>query len=182
MKTTKKTRTESTLQFMQALTWFTLIGLLAKTAILFFGFLINSHINPESLKDIYNDLDLSEIFSSSRGAYYILTTLILISYAFKILLIFQVTQIFSKINFNQPFKPFLSTLISKMSYVALTIGLLNAVIDKSGLMLLGKEQSTELTIFIESPKVLMFIAGLLFIIAQVLKRGVEIQAENDLTI
>ena len=78
-----------------------------------------------------------------------------------------------------PFKIEVAWILEKVSYVLLGIWLLDTlsnvhsswVLKQTG-VLPGDWDAGEF----------LFMAGLVFIISQVFKRGVEIQAENDLTV
>ncbi len=182
MKSPKKTRTANILQFMQAISWLAFIALCVQTGILFYAFVIQVHIDQSSMHDTYNNLDVYELFLNNTKGYYLLAVLVILGCFFKTLLLFQLTRIFSKVNFENPFKPILASIIIKMSYLSLTIGMLTYFEVRLSNVLSNKENAIAISEFTESPKVFILFAGVLFIIAQVLKRGVEIQAENDLTI
>ncbi|RMB56406.1 DUF2975 domain-containing protein [Dokdonia sinensis] len=182
MNPIKKTRTQNILQVMQAISWLTFISLLVQTGILAYSFLIQVQINPESASELYSGLDLFDTITKTPVVYYLITISIVVSFIFKTLLLYFVTQIFAKIKFERPFTPILSVIVSKMSYVSLTIGILSNVSLRLSQAFLDAENFSVMNEFIKGADAFILFAGILFIIAQVLKRGVEIQIENDLTI
>jgi hypothetical protein len=85
----------------------------------------------------------------------------------------------SKIHLINPFKIGIAILIEKVSYVilgtwiiAMLANLYNDWLRNSGLSLQGNWNSGEF----------LFLAGVIYIIAQIFKKGIEIQSENELTI
>ena len=80
---------------------------------------------------------------------------------------------------RHPFTEAVSEQLSKISYVAVSAGLLAYIaqghtkwLTKSGMDLSENWGSGEF----------LFLAGIIFIIAQIFKRGIELQTENELTI
>ena len=87
------------------------------------------------------------------------------------------------INYESPFSKTVGSLIRKISYAALTIGLLASIATKYSEWLIGKG--------IDLPNVLhyvyggaefIFFAGILFIISLVFNTGIEYQEELDETV
>ena len=110
-------------------------------------------------------------------------TLITLATGLKALIFHWLVKIFLKLNLINPFSREISRLISKIGYVALGVGLLTVIAEafakgliEKGLNLPGISQNVE-----GGGEFLMF-AGVIFIIAQVFKRGIEIQSENELTV
>jgi len=170
---------QNTLQFMQGLSWFVLISLIAQTAIVCIGYFTGDFLfrHDEAV------INTASFANKSALLYLIVTAVVLSTLILKVILLFKVTQLFKKVRFDQPFTKTLVTLITVMTKIALAIGILTAVSKR--FLLHYTEGLREFTIIdkiVEGPKVFIFFAGLLFIIAQFLKRGLEIQEENDLTI
>lgn len=84
---------------------------------------------------------------------------------------------------SQPFDDVIIPILTKISRTALEIGIL-ALIAREFVRSLIK-QGTELPSmhdYLGGGIEFLFMAGIIFIIAQVFKRGLEIQTENELTI
>ena len=95
----------------------------------------------------------------------------------------MVINIFLKINFVQPFSAGVSFLISKIGQVALGIGVFTLV-ALSYITWLTKKGVTfpDLQQYLGGAGEFLLLGGFIFIIAQVFKRGIEIQSENELTV
>ena len=92
---------------------------------------------------------------------------------------YLVTRIFLKLNLDFPFSVQVNSLVLKISHVALATGLVSLIANGYTKYLIGK--GIELH-FSWGTTEFIFLSGIIYIIAQILKRGVEIQSENELTI
>ena len=92
-------------------------------------------------------------------------------------IVIKISTTFDLIN---PFTLNTSKLISRISHVALVVGVFQISAHSYYLSLLPKDEVKN-SIGNGSGEFL-FLAGIIFIIAQVFKRGLEIQSENELTI
>lgn len=126
----------------------------------------------------------SEYFERSNTWYYITSNSlnIIVSIA-KTYLAYLVTKIFTKINFNNPFNITTSKLLIKISYAALSTGVL-ALITNAYSMWLYK---LDLLNIISDPYQpasgeFLFLGAIIYIISQIFKKGTEIQSENELTV
>lgn len=74
-------------------------------------------------------------------------------------------------------------MILKISYVSFEIWIVWVVIDQyiEGLVKSGYDVST-IKNHLDSAGSFIFLAGIIYVIAQIFKRGIELQNENDLTI
>lgn len=98
-------------------------------------------------------------------------------------LFYLATRLFEKINLEKPFSEIVSKLILKISYVIFEIGILAIIttnyserLHKKGIVL------PDINEFVNSSSEYIFFAGIVYIIAQIFKRGIELQNENDLTV
>ena len=174
-----KTRTNTILGIMKVVSWIIFIGLCIKAGALLISGSVSLFINPEGASNVYLGLDLSQLYNSSKMYYmYVLSFLIAIT-ALKAYIFYLVIKIFSKINFDHPFSDSMVSLIAKISHVALGIGVVALIAQnyskwllKSGFEVQRDWGSSEF----------LFLAGIIFIIGLIFKRGVELQSENELTI
>jgi len=171
--------TKQILTLMKIVSWILFIGLCIKLGALLISGGISLFVDKEAAKDLYQGMDLSNLYEFSFKYYiYILSLLISVS-ALKAYLFYLVTRVFSKIDFNQPFTTSIATIISSISYISLWTGLLvyfangfSKWLGKNGVIIAIDWGSSEF----------LFMAGIIFIIALIFKRGVEIQSENELTV
>ncbi|MGB6269286.1 MAG: DUF2975 domain-containing protein [Olleya sp.] len=172
-------KTKQILDIMKIVSWIIFIGLCIKAGALIISFFVSLLVNPEAASNLYLGLNLSEIYNSNK-TYYIITVLYIISIAaLKAYLFYWVIKIFLKINLEQPFSLAVGRLINTISYIALSIGLTNLFANAYAEWLVNKGINYRLTF--ESSEFL-FLAGILFVIGLLFKRGIEMQQENELTI
>ena len=167
------------LKIMNILFWIVFIGLCIKTGALLISFFVSLFINPEGAQDLYLGLDLYDLYNFDLEKYIGVASLLIALMAMKAYLAFLVVKLFMKFDLNHPFNEKTASLISEISYYALSIGVVAIIAEgyadriiKHGIALQidwGEEQ-------------FLFFAGIIYIIALVFKKGVEIQNENELTI
>ena len=168
---------------MEVLTWIAFIGLCIKTGALLFTSIMSLFFNPLAAGDLYLGLDLSALYATSQWKYICMLSLIIFLTGQKAYFFFLVTRLFSKFNLKHPFSSSVSSLLMKMSYYALGIGVLVAIsIEYFEFLVKQGNELPNLYDYLDGVSEYFFMAGIIFIIAQVFKRGLEIQLENELTI
>jgi Protein of unknown function (DUF2975) len=170
--------TPQLLSIMKIILWIIFIGLLIQAGALITTYSM-SLFNPEVAKDLYLGLDLSVLREWSMYQYTHHVSFLVAFLLMKAYIAFLVIKIFSKLTISNPFSVPVSKHLSKISYVALTAGVFAIIaqghtkwLTKSGIEVSGNWSSGEF----------LFLAGIIFIIAQIFKRGIELQTENELTI
>ncbi len=88
-------------------------------------------------------------------------------------------KIFDKINLDNPFSEKVATLIVKISHAALGAGII-AIIAQGHTEWLAKQGFDVITNW--NGGQFLFLAGIIYMIAQIFKRGIQLQQENELTI
>lgn len=172
-------KTHQILEILKVVAWILFIGLCINTGAMLISFLISLFVNPEGAKNLYLGMNMSELLAYGKWHYITMASLIVILSGLKAYLLFQVIKIVSKINLSHPFSPYIAGLISKMSGIALQIGITAfiAITYAKWLMKKGVHFTFE-----GGEVEFLFLAGILFVIAIVFKRGIELQSENELTI
>ena len=158
--------------------WLIFLGLLVEGGAVVISFIVSLY-NPESLKDLYMGQSLSGIkeLGNSSYAYYVS---FIAAFAFiKAYIAFLVIKIFVRLDLQQPFTMPVSKLMTKISYVALGAGLLAIIAQyyTRGLAMSGAEVVRHW-----GSGQFLFLAGIIFVIAMIFKRGVDLQSESELTI
>ena len=89
-----------------------------------------------------------------------------------------------KLNLSQPFNKEVGRFIFNVAYLALGIGLFShwGTKQTEWLVTQGVQMPTIQHLRIGGADVWMFMSVTLYVIAQIFKRGIEIQSENELTI
>jgi hypothetical protein len=91
---------------------------------------------------------------------------------------FLVTELLSSLNLEKPFNLVVQKLMQNISYSIFNLWVL-AILHNAHVKFLAKRYDYSMDLFSSD---FIFLAGVIFIFAQIVKRGIEIQSENDLTI
>lgn len=172
-------KTKQVLSIMKIISWIIFIGLCIKAGAIIITTFISFFINPEAARNLYLGLNMFNLYEFSHWYYLSMLFLIISILILKAYMFYLVIKIFSKIHINNPFSSNVAYLISKISYVALGIGVLSVIANSYKMWLMKKGFSIPLDF---GAAEFLLMSGILFIIASLFKRGVEIQSENDLTI
>ncbi len=176
-------KTKQILSILNVLAWIAFISLCIKTGTLIFNLIFSLFINPEGLKDLYFIVDFSELFKTSLYEYISLMSLLIFVVGLQAYLFYVTTRLFENINLENPFNEVVSNLILKISYVAFEIGILNFITSNYYQRLIKKGiELPDINEVLSSSSQFIFLAGIIYVIAQIFKRGIELQTENDLTI
>ncbi len=164
---------------MHFIFWIIFLGLCIQTGAIIYSFFVSLFINPEGANNLYSGLNLSGLYAFSIKNYVSMVSLIISLSALKAYLAFLVIKIFLKFDFSSPFNAAVVSLITQISHLALGTGVLAIIANgysrwlaKKGVAVLQNWEGGEF----------LFLAGIIFIIAEVFKKGFEIKTENDLTV
>lgn len=173
-----KTKTKQILNVLKVVAWIIFIGLCIKTGATLISFVV-SLFNPEASGNLYSGTDFSSVYDSGLWRYVGISFFIIALPALKAFMFYLVIRLLSGINLEHPFSQRVGDLLIRISEVALEIGLLAILSNiyakwllKSGSIFNYDSYSTEF----------LFLAGVVFVIAQIFKRGLELQEENELTV
>lgn len=171
-------RTKRLLTVMLILTWIAFIGLMIKPGAILVAYIV-SCVNPEATRKMYPGLDQGALRQFSFWHYTLSVSFTLALYAMKAFVLYLVIKAMSAVNLVNPFKMEMVRILEWISYVLLGTWIIATLHNMHTGWLMkrtGIEQETW------PAETFIFIAGLVFIISQIFKRGVEIQSENDLTV
>ena len=162
--------------------WIIFVGLCIEASALLVNF-VYSLYNPAVLKNLYQKLDLSEMYNRSTATYYSMYAFILIIAFFKAGLFYDVIKLVSKLDLDRPFSSFVSKKIISISYTTFAIGLISIAARQTAdnLSHEGYDVNMLNTFWVDSQAYILM-AGVIYAIAMIFKRGIEIQNENDSTI
>jgi len=179
----KRTSAKWIILLTKFVTWAAFIGLCIKAGSLMFTFIMSVFWNPVAAKDLYLGLDLSALQSLDQFYYICLVWLVIATTALKAFLFYLAVRIFDKINFNQPFCETLVLLIRNISFVALLTSSMIYLTNKYSDQLIAKGINlSSLSPHLTGASEFLFLAGIVFVISLVFRKGIEIQEENQLTV
>lgn len=182
-----KITTDQILKILQILSWIIFIGLCIETGGIVVNTIITLFINPLGVENFWVGADyLSSLYKFDQGHFFVITLIMIIVSVLKALMFYLIVKLFTdkKLNISQPFSLELRHFILELSYLALGIGLFSHFGFKYSVWLTGQGVNTAdlQSLRIAGADVWLFMVVILFVIAQIVKRGIEIQNENDLTI
>lgn len=173
---------QPSLMLITVIIWSIFIGLCIQAGTLLFTFGY-SFFKPTVAQDLYEGLNLYPLFLDEVWFYVGIVTLILSIAILKAQLIYTMIRIFLKIDLIHPFSKEIAKLISTLSYIAFEIGFSIAMARGCASWLIKRSFELEgLQSYLSGAFEYFLLSALIFAIAQVFKRGVEIQAENELTV
>ena len=174
-------KTKLVLTIMKIISWIIFIGLCIKAGALIISTSISLFVNHEAARDLYLGLDLSNLYEYDKWYYIAVISLIITIDVLKAYMFYLVIKIFLKFDLKNPFTSNTALLISKISYVALAIGVIAKISNDYYKWFISHRVETHISLDFGSED-LLFMAGILFIIAYIFNHGVKIQSENELTI
>lgn len=177
-----KTETTFILNAMRIISWVVFIGLCVKASTVLIVYLTDEFSGQESASSVAKSMNSSRVLINNPRYFTATSISIIILYFLKAFMMYQVLQIFLKIDLNNPFSRKLYEIISRLSGLALTIGLTNIMLKRFALWMTKRGETHNLFSFLDSADEFIFFAGILFVLSLVFKRGIEMQTENELTI
>ena len=158
------------------------IGLSIETGALIVNFFFSLY-KPEFVQNLYQKLDLTDMFKASKMVFFGIYSFILFISVMKASLFYIVIRLMHKMDLTKPFNTFVSNQILLISYYTLSIGLFSFIARE-----LTKNLNhygfipDQLNEFWADSQAFIVMGAVVYIIATIFKKGVDIQNENDLTV
>ncbi len=175
-------KTDLVIKFLHVISWIIFIGLCIKTGTLIFNFaFVQFDVFP--IENLYLILDLSDLFAQNEIYFGFLFSLTIALCGLKAYTFYKITQLFPHLNLHKPFSKEISDLISKITYYIFSVGMLGAIAHRFNQELAKDGYPVENAYeYWNDYSAFLMMAAVVFVIAQIFKKGLEIQAENDLTV
>ena len=174
-----------TLPILLVLSWIIFVGVCIEAG----GFIVNAFfalVNPDVVKHLWHEVDLSALLQYNTGYFFAEMLLMSVVAVLKAWLFYLIIKILHDKNFNlaQPFNREVRRFIFNIACITFMIGLFSwwGVKYTGWLTRLGVAMPDVQDLRLGGADVWLFMSVVLFVIGQIFKRGVEIQAENELTI
>ena len=162
--------------------WVIFVGLCIEAGGLIVNFIF-SFYKPEFVQNLYQKLDLSPMYNRSKWAFFSMYSFILLISILKAYLFYVVIRLISNLNLSKPFNSFVSKQITQISYYTLSIGLLSYIARQTAKNLQNREYEIDLlNQFWADSQAFILMSAIIYVIATIFEKGVEIQNENDLTV
>lgn len=179
--------TNQILKVLEILSWIIFIGLCVEAGAIAFNMFFTLVINPKSVENFWEGRDyLSALHGHDIGHFFAVTFIMLIVAVLKAIMFYLILRLFlkKKIDLSRPFSPEFQRFLSILAFLTLGIGFFcNYGKNYSGwLATQGVERPDLDVLHLAGGDVWFFMTVILFVIAQVVRKGVDMQTENDLTI
>lgn len=163
-------------------TWLIFVGLAIEAAGLIVNFIF-SIFYPEFVQNLYQKLDLTQMYNDSKATFFGIYSFILIISIMKACLFYIVIRLMHKMDLSKPFSSFVSKQILQISYYTLFIGLLSFIGRQWVKNLMHSSFiPADINQFWADSQAFILMGAVIYIIATIFKKGVDIQNENELTI
>jgi hypothetical protein len=177
-----KISTEQMLKILYVLSWIIFVGVCIEAGSVLFNAFYTLFINPVDA----GYFDLSDLYGYDAGHFFVEILFINITAIMRACIFYLIVKILhdKKLNMSQPFNKEVGGFIFKVSYLSLGIGLFSfwGVKYTGWLVTQGVKMPDVEVLRLGGADVWLFMGVTLLVIAQIFKRGIEIQSENDLTI
>lgn len=162
--------------------WIIFVGLSIEAGGLIVNFVFSLY-KPAFVQNLYQKLDLSEMYTRSKWAFFGMYSFILAIALLKAYLFFIVIRLLSKLDLSKPFSSFASEQIALLSYYTFSIGMLSYIGRQTAKYLQHHRYEVDmLNPFWADSQAFVLMAAVIYVIATIFSKGVEIQSENELTV
>lgn len=175
-------RSDFVFKALHIIAWVIFVGLSIEAGALIVNF-IYSIFKPEIIHNLYQKLDLSQMYNLNKWVFFSMYSFILFISILKACLFYVVIRLLLKLDLTKPFNSYAADQIKILSYYSLSIGLISYIASQTAKSIqhYGFEIDT-LNQFWADSQAWVLMAAVIYVIATIFSRGVELQNENDLTI
>jgi len=162
--------------------WVIFVGLCIEAGGLIVNFIFSLY-KPEFVQNLYQKLDLSQMYHLNKWVFFSMYSFILFISILKACLFYVVIRLLLKLDLIKPFNSYAADQIKILSYYTLSIGLISYIARQTAKSL--QHYGFEIDIlnqFWADSQAWILMAAVIYVIATIFSRGVEIQNENDLTV
>ena len=165
-----------------AVAWIIFVSLCIEAGGLMANFIVSIY-NPDFVGNLYQKMDLTEIYQHNPWAFFRIYSFILVLALLKAYLFFIVIRLMHKLDFSHPFNDYVSRQISQLGYFTISIGLISYIaMESARKMNSGDFDLGSAADYWSDSQAYILMGAVLYIIATIFKKGVALQAENDLTV
>jgi hypothetical protein len=177
-----KVSTQQMLKILYVLSWIIFLGVCIDAGSFIFNGVYTVTVNAYAAKYF----GLSALYEFDSGHFLVQLLFMSIAGVMKALIFYLIVKILheKKLNMSQPFNTHVQRFIVNVAYLSVGIGLFShwgasyaEWLAKEGVQMPDAQQ-----LHLDGAGVWIFMSVILFVIAQIFKRGIEIQTENELTI
>lgn len=177
------TKTIQILKWTYYIFYIVFIALCVLAGTLLVNYLFSQFINPAAAANINLELNLLDVLMKVPPYYHALMWCLILAAGAKALLFYFIIKIPYSLDLSRPFTIEISKGIFYACYAALGVGIILIMAKRIAVSLTAKGLViAKIESYVYGGAEFLMVAGILFFIASIFKRGVEIQSENDLTV
>lgn len=181
-----KITTAQMLKILYVLSWILFIGICVEAGGFIFKAFFTLFRNPADAGYFWEEIDMSALYKYDAGYFYVETFFMSLVAVMKAFLFYLIVEILhdKKLNMSSPFNREIGRFIFNISYLSLFIGGFSHWGAKYAKWFIEQGVSMPDIEYLRlgGADVWLFMGVTLFVIAQIFKRGIEIQEENELTV
>ena len=167
---------------LHVIAWIIFVGLCIEAGALIVNF-VYSIVNPKMVGNLYEKLDLSGVYQQNKGAYFGMYSFAIVIAVLKAVLFYRVIELLMKLDLSKPFSHFAAKKITQISSYTFSIGILSAIAREAAKNLSNHGYEIDkLHQFWVDSQAFILMAAVIYTIATIFRRGVDMQTENDLTV
>lgn len=167
---------------LHVIAWVIFVGLSIEAGGLIVNFIFTV-FKPEFVDKLYQKLDLTTLYLQSTAVFYSMFSFVIVIAVLKAILFYLLIELLLKLDLSKPFSQFVRRKILQISYYTFSIGILSYIAGETARNLShhGYEVDKLEQFWVDS-NAFILMAAVIYVIAQIFKRGIEIQSENELTV
>lgn len=178
--------TKHVLSVLHVLAWIIFIGLCLQAGIIIVSSILKFIVSPEHHDKLWQEVDFTSLYDFNKSHFITHIIVISIVLILKATLFYMIVKMFNdkKLSLSHPFSHYMNRYIYKMAFISFLIALFagggvnfSEWLTKQGVTMPNIQEQQ-----IAGPDVWLFMSVVLFVLAQIFKRGIEIQSENELTV
>ena len=175
-----KTQTKTILEIIKYLALIGGIGFSIECGVQLISFII-SFWKPELLKKMYlANRDIEELRNFSLIFFYYTKSLVIVFAALKAHIWYYLFDFLLNLKLKNPFTSEIATKVQNISYLLFSLWVIAAIGD-GYFKYISKQTDIDLVNHFNQGEY-FFMAGIVYMISQIFKRGVDLQEENELTV
>lgn len=181
-----KIGSQQMLKILYILSWIIFIGLCIEAGGFIFNTIYTLFIDPVKTPQFWREIDLSALYAFNTTHFITQGALISIVAVLQAIIFYLIVKIIhdKKLDLAQPFNNATQRFVSNAAYLSIGIGLFSnwgasfaKWCTKQGVKMPDIDAMR-----LDGADVWLFMGIILLVIAQIFKRGIEIQTENELTV
>lgn len=162
--------------------WVIFVGLCIEAGALLVKFIFSLY-KPGFVQNLYQKLDLGTVYNRSKWAFFSIYSFVLGIAFLKAVLFYIVIKLISKLDLKKPFNSFVEKKITQISYYTFSIGLIGYIAQQTAKNLQHRGYEIDhVNRFWADSQAFILMAAIVYVIAIIFKKGLDIQNENDLTV